>query len=212
MRARSLFVLIASLLTIASLWWVFAPGALRFRSFDPALVGRAEAGLWRDYYEGRPVALIVGLALNDHRAFGLSPYASFRAGMTAADAARRFQRSRSRREAQGALKPLTEHFRIVREAARLDIDPAEAARLELEWWQLRRETDTVSYTPAVARATGYLYGVPPERLANYASLRVAAMDLRDRKGRNIKAADWVEIEALLVRAYRALRPEVIAAG
>jgi hypothetical protein len=208
MRARSLFVLAAVLAAVAFGWWFLNPGPLRFRSFDPVLVGRAEAALWRDYYEGKPLELITGLALNNHRAFGFSPLASVRTGLAAADAARRFQRSRSRTGAQAALPPLTEHYRLLKEAARLQIDPAEAARLELEWWQLRRETQGTSYTPAVAAAAAYVYGVRPQRLSEYARLRVAAMNMRDRKGRRISEADWREIEGLLVQAYRALRTEV----
>ncbi len=53
----------------------------------------------------------------------------------------------------------------------------------------------------------YLYGIEPARLTPYAELRVQAMDLRDRSGRNITEADWREIERLLIEAYAALGAE-----
>lgn len=185
------------------------PRQEHFRSFDPEAVGEAEADLWRAYYEHRTADLAAGITFNAERSFGLTPYMSARVGYQAARAARIFQPTRSRQEAQAALPALTEYFRLLSEAVHADIDPAEAARLELEWWQKRRETDDPKiYEPDVAAATAYLYGAPPERLAHYAELRVAAMDLRDRKGREITEADWMEIKRLLVDAYMALRAEI----
>ena len=120
-----------------------------------------------------------------------------------------FQHSRSRSQAQTALPQLTEHFRILARATHASIDPAEAARLELEWWQLRREhVGPAGYAPALAAASAYLYGVRPERVRDYADLRVAAMDLRDRRGRAITEADWREITRLLIGAYQHLRAEL----
>jgi hypothetical protein len=199
---------LAALFAVAAVW-ALTPGESRFRSFDPVAVGKAEAELWRAYYERRKFDLAIELALGNHRAFGLSPYASVRSSASATRAARQFQRSRSRAEAQAALAPLTEHFRILAAATNASIDPARAARLELEWWQLRRENvGPEGYAPAVAAATAYLYGLPPERLARYAALRVEAMDLRDAKGDAIGEEDWARITALLVEAYRALGAEL----
>src|SRR5262249_10881490 len=132
-----------------------------------------------------------------------------RSGMAAADAARIFQGSRSRAEAQAALPALTTHFRVVAGAVHARFDPREAARLELEWWQLRRgNVGPAGYAPAGAAATAYLYGVAPDRVNTYARLRVEAMDLRDRKGAQITAHDWREIKMLLVEAYRELRSDL----
>jgi len=196
---------IGAILLAAMLVWLFTPPQNKFRSFDPAVVGKAESDLWRAYYEHRTADLARGLTLTENRDFGLSPADSARSGLAAANAARIFQRSHSRTQAQAALPQLTEHFRILAHATHSDIDPAEAARLELEWWQKRREVRDASYAPEVAAATAYLYGLPPERLRRYAELRVAAMDLRDRKGRSITEEDWRTIANLLVAAYHDLK-------
>lgn len=199
---------IGAFLLAAVLVWLFTPPPNKFRTFDPAVVGRDEAELWRAYYEHRYADLASGLTLTENRDFGLSPLDSTRSGLAAANAARIFQRSHSRAEAQAALPQLTEHLRILSHATHANIDPAVAARLELEWWQKRREVSDASYAPEVAAATAYLYGLPPERARRYADLRVAAMDLRDRKGRAITNDDWREITRLLIEAYTALSAEV----
>lgn len=204
--------LIGSVLALAmvalgafALW----PRQEHFRTFDPVAVGTAEAELWRAYYEHRTADLASGIAFNAERSFGLTPYMSARVGYQAARAARIFQPTQSREAAQAALPALTHYFQLLSTAVGADIDPAHAARLELEWWQKRRETDDPKlYEPDVAAATAYLYGAPPARLQRYAELRVAAMDLRDHKGRNITEADWTEIKRLLIEAYTALRDEV----
>ena len=88
-------------------------------------------------------------------------------------------------------------------------DPARAARLELEWWQLRRENiGPDGYAPAIAAATAYLYDADPQRLMPYAELRAEAMRLRDVRGDKITGQDWRQIGDLLERAYIALRTKI----
>jgi hypothetical protein len=208
LRRRPITLLLILLIALAALW-MFTPGPNRFRSFDPNAVAHAEAELWRAYYERRRIDLASGLVLNAHRDFGLSPFDSARAGLSAAEAARTFQRSRSREEAQRALPALAQYFAVLSTATRARFDPAEAARLELEWWQLRREVDGYDlYAPAVAAATAHVYGVEPAALSAYAALRAEAMDLRDNRGRAITDEDWRRIEALLSQAYTELADEV----
>ncbi len=208
LKRRKILATLAILLVVLGAWALW-PRQNHFHDFDPAVVGRDEANLWRAYYERRYADLANGLVLTESRDFGLSPADSARSGLAAAEAARLFQRSHSRAEAQAALPKLTEHFAILASAARLQIDPAEAARLELEWWQLRRENvGPARYAPAVAAATAYLYGEQPETLSEYARLRVAAMDLRDRTRGRTSEADWAEITRLLVAAYGELDARV----
>jgi hypothetical protein len=209
MRVGRIILCAVAIALLALGLYIFAPRQTHFRDFDAAKVASAETEMWRAYYEHREVDLALGLALNAHNAFGLSPYMSARIGYAAARAAQAFQPSHSRAEAQAALPMLTEYFRLLSGAVDADVDPAQAARLELEWWQLRRESDDPNaYEPAIAAVTAYLYGATPEQVARYAELRTAAMDLRDRKGRNITEADWTEIRRLLTGAYAALRDAV----
>ncbi len=190
--------------------WALTPGRNTYRDFDPQQLGHAEAALWRDYYEHRSFDLTIGLVLADHNAFGLSPWDSLNSGLNAAAAARVFQRSRSRQQAQAALANLTQHFAILSRATHARFDPAVAARLELQWWRLRRETDAgpQAYAPAIAAAAAYIYSVDPGRVRDYARLRSEAMDLRDSRGERISNADWAEISTELAAAYAALKVSV----
>jgi hypothetical protein len=88
-----------------------------------AALGRAEAALWRAYYERRRLDLVVGIILSDHRHFGSSPWDSVRSGFAAARAAWRFQTSRSRPEAMTTLPSLTHHFAVVARATDAWFDP-----------------------------------------------------------------------------------------
>jgi hypothetical protein len=207
MSRRSRTVLVVGVLVLAAaMLWAVIPGPDRFRTFDAQAVAHAETELWRAYYERRRLSLLSGLMLSAHRNFGLSPYDSARAGLAAAEAARTFQRSRSRAEARSALPTLTRYFEVLARATHSDFDPDEAARLELEWWQLRREADGyVAYAPAIAAATAYTRGVDARVLSDYARLRAEAMDLRDRQGRGIAEDDWRQVNSLLVQAYAELR-------
>lgn len=212
-RRPILVWLLAAVLILAAVAaaWALMPGPSRVRTFDPTELGRAEAKLWRDYYDRKAVSLAVGLVLADNRSFGLAPLTSLRSGLAAAGAARTFQASTSREGAKAALPALTEHFRIFGEATGLAFDPAVEARLELEWWQKRREADDISYAPEIAAAAAYLYDAPADWFAAYARLRAEAMDLRDRKDAAMTDADWREVERLLIAAYREMRTAISAA-
>lgn len=208
-RKRRVKTLIALAVLAFGALFLFMPGKASFRGFDAPALGRAEGDLWRAYYERKYIELSAGLVLAENRAFGLSPWDSARSGVSAALAARTFQTSRSRAEAQNALPELTKHFAIVAHATHSSFDPTQAAKLELEWWQLRREhIGPDGYAPAIAAATGYPYSADPQRLMPYANLRAEAMHLRDIRGDQITDEDWKQISDLLARAYVALQIEI----
>ena len=132
--------------------------------------------MWRDYYEKRYAALFDHLYELSRTQFGFSPLDSFRIALSAAQAAKAFQPTRSREAADAALPPLVTYYRLLASAAPGGFDVAEAARLELDWWQARRE--------AVGPAQ---YGVTVARVAAHhlwqAGRRPVAADIRHRPRR-----------------------------
>ena len=115
------------------------PRQADLRGFEPAEIARLETAMWRDYYDRRYPALFYHLYELSRTQFGFSPLDSFRIAWAAARAAKAFQPTRSREAADAALPPLVTYYRLLASATPGGFDVAEAAWLELDWWQARRE-------------------------------------------------------------------------
>ena len=181
------------------------------RAFEPADIARLETAMWRDYYEKRYVALFGHLYELSRTQFGFSPLDSFRIALAAAQAAKAFQPTRSREAADAALLPLVTYYRLLASAAPGGFDVTEVARLELDWWQARREAvSPEQYGVTVARVAAITYGKPmddPSLLISGIG-RADAMAYRDALGQAMTDPDWSEIECRLRRAYSSLKAAV----
>jgi hypothetical protein len=182
------------------------PRRADLREFDPARVARLETDMWRDYYEQDYGGLFAGLYALQRDVYGFSPWDSARIAGYAAKGAKEFQPSRSREEAQRALPALTSYFAILRERGSEDFDAAAAARLELDWWQLRREgAGPERYGEAVARVDEEVFGVRGDDLRRSGVLRAEMMAYRDeRRDGRMREEDWRRVEEGLTRSYELL--------
>ena len=204
---RIALVLAAAIVGLAA-YMVF-PRHPDLRSFDPETMARTETAMWRHYYEKRYAALFANLYGLSRREFGFSPWDSLRIAVAAARAARSFQPSTSRREANAALPMLRDYFGLLARAAPVPVDIEAAARTELDWWQARREdVAPADYGLTVARVSTLLYGVDGEALRRSGILRAEAMAYRDARAADIRDADWNAIQDRLVAAYRLLKRAV----
>lgn len=184
------------------------PRQADLRAFDPAEMARLETAMWRDYYDKRYGALFYHLYQSTRTQFGFSPRKSLHIAFSAAEAAGTFQPTRSRREADAALPALVAYYRDLATAAPVAFDVEEAARLELDWWQARREAVAPSdYGLTIARVAALTYGVRADDpgIRQFGIARAEAMAFRDARGDGIEQADWVAIEARLGEAYRSLK-------
>ena len=205
---------IASLALVSALaLGVYAslPRQADLRRFEPAEIAQLETAMWRDYYDKRYGAPFYHLYELSRTQFGFAPLDSFRIAWVAAQAARAFQPTRSREAANAALPPLVIYYRLLASAAPGGFDAEEAARLELDWWQARREAVApAQYGLTVARVAAITYG----KRADDPSLvmsgigRAEAMAWRDARGQGMTETDWSEIECRLRRAYRSLKAAV----
>src|SRR5262249_10761862 len=107
-------------------------------AFDPDAMARLEAAMWRDYYEQRYAALFRDLYSVWRDEYEFSPLDSMRLAYAATSAARTFQPTQSRAEAEAALPSLVTYFRILAGGSRGKFDAEDAARTDLAWWQARR--------------------------------------------------------------------------
>jgi len=210
MRRKSLLaiVVIATLLVAAFACW---PRRADLRAFDPAGMARLETAMWRDYYEKRYPALFYHLYEVSRTEFGFSPSDSVRIALSAAKAAKAFQPTRSRAEAAAALPELVVYYALLRPAAPAAFDVEAVARLELDWWQVRREAVGPGlYGRTIADVAALTYGKSPDDPAISASgiARAEAMAYRDARREAMTDGDWTEIERQLLRAYQLLKTAI----
>jgi len=199
-------VLLGGLLGFAA--W---PRDADLRGFEPAEIARLETAMWRDYYDKRYGALFYHLYALSRTQFGFSPLDSLQIAWAAAQAANAFQPTRSREGANVALPPLATYYRLLASAAPGGFDIDEAARLELDWWQARREAvGPEQYGLTIARVGAITYGKQPDEPSLLVSGigRAEAMAYRDARGQAMTNQDWSEIENRLRRAYRSLKAAV----
>lgn len=195
------------LLGIALYWSI--PRKANLRTFDPARMAVLETAMWRDYYEKRCFDLFFNLYLSSRLEFGFSPLDSAKIAVAAANAARTFQPTRSRDEANAALPALVSYYRLMARAAPASFDIDQAAKLELDWWQARREdVPPETYGKTIAATSAMLCGKSDDLMEQSGVERAQAMAFRDRHRNDMTAADWSAIELRLFKAYSKLRRSV----
>jgi hypothetical protein len=175
--------------------------------------------MWRSYYDRRRLPLFGQLVALLRGQFRLSPARSVATGFLAARAAAVFQVGRDHAGYQRALPYLERYYAAILAVSDTPFDAARAARLELDWWILHRETAEQARGPeelerALAGLAAELYRVPAERLGVHAERRAEAMTIRDRRAQEpggVAEADWDRIQSLLRLAWRALATELRAA-
>jgi hypothetical protein len=195
------------------------PARVDIRAFDPDEVARLETDMWRSYYDRRRLPLFGQLVALLRGQFRLSPARSLTTGFLAARAAAVFQVGRDHAGYQRALPYLERYYAAILAVSDTPFDAARAARLELDWWILHRETAEQARGPeelerALAGLAAELYRVPAERLGVHAERRAEAMTIRDRRAQEpggVAEADWDRIQSLLRLAWRALATELRAA-
>jgi hypothetical protein len=187
------------------------PRKADLRAFDPAEMARLETAMWRDYYEKHYPRLFYHLYELSRTQFAFSPLNSFRIALSAAQAAKTFQPTRSRAAADAALPSLVTYYRLLQLAAPVAFNVNEAARLELDWWQARREkVSPRDYGRTVAEVAALTYGKSRDdpTMLESGVARAEAMAYRDARSKSMTEADWSEIETQLLRAYRLLKASV----
>jgi hypothetical protein len=153
--------------------------------------------------------LFFNLYLSSRREFGFSPLDSVKIAVAAANAARTFQPTRSRDEANAAFPSLVSYYRLMARAAPVSFDVDEAAKLELDWWQARREdVPPETYGKTIAATSAMLYGKSDDLMVQSGVERAQAMAFRDQHRNDMTAADWSAIELRLFKAYSKLRRSV----
>ena len=191
--------------------YVLWPRTAHLRAFDPTRVAQIETRMWRSYYEQRYAALLVDLYALNRDQYGFSPADSLAIAWYAAGAAHTFQPTRSRAQAQQALPMLERYYAVLRERGGEAFDAREAARLELDWWQLRRENAQASeYGAVIARTTSAIFHADNAEVRRAGLLRAEMMRYRDERGDGrMRESDWAHVESELMHSYQALHAGIM---
>jgi hypothetical protein len=204
LRLPVLLVLLAALVALAAV-----PRQADLTRFDPDKTARIETQMWRHYYDKRFVPLFADLYLLARDEQGFSPLDSARIAVAAARAARAFQPTTSRAEAQVAAPLLVDYFNVLARGAPEPVDVVAAARTELDWWQARRESvPPETYGLTIARVATLLYSVEGIEVETFGVFRAQAMAYRDAREGRMTETDWSAIETQLASAYRHLKQAV----
>ena len=204
-RTAITLAIVAALVAYAAI-----PRNADLTAFDPSETARLETLMWRHYYDKRFVALFADLYALARDQNGFSPLDSARIALAAARAARAFQPTTSRAEAQVAVPLLIDYFAALSYGAPEPVDTVAAARAELDWWQARREqVRPETYGLTIARVTSLVYGIDDdEDVRAFGIVRAQAMEFRDARGSRITETDWAAIEKQLLAAYQRLKRAV----
>lgn len=199
-------VLAIGLLVFLLALYVGVPRNASLRDFDPAKLAERETTMWRDYYNQSYPKLFLDLYLSSRREYGFSPLDSFRMALAAAHAARLFQPTQSRAEAEIALPALEVYYRLLEKGVPGTFDYDKAAQLELDWWQARRDKAApADYGRTIAATSSLVYGVDNPSIVEAGILRAEAMAYRDARGNNMTAEDWGKVRSQLSAAYSKLK-------
>ena len=210
-RRRRLRWVVGAIVAVAAVaaGYVAIPRRADLTRFDPAAMANLETAMWRHYYEARYLALLLDLYRAARHEQGFSPLDSARIALAAARAAKSFQPSTSRAEAEAAMPFLESYFRLLAPAAPVAVPVEETARTELAWWQARREVvSPEQYGAIIARVSTLIYGVDNTDIRRSGIIRAQAMDYRDAHSADMTEADWAAIEGRLQVAYGLLKQAV----
>ena len=189
-------------------------GPSRLRSFDPVRMADLEYRAWVGYYLrkwGQVLVASVGLV---RVGFGMS-WPRTLLGAWLVLRANQLWAPYPGNDPDRARAYMRRFYALVRRSFGQPASPAEAAKLEVDWWRVHRELPYSTMpreagdelVESLTRLYCYLYGEPEATVRPAAQHRARAMDLSDQwveEGRRPDSPLLAREHAALVRGYAAL--------
>jgi hypothetical protein len=182
-------------------------------TFDPVTLGRRECDAWAAYYRHEwPQFLTAAIGMIS-TGFGMTR----RRTITGAWHVLRANQAWAPypvNDPTAAREHMQRFYTLVADSGSLELAPARAARLEVEWWRVHREhqhSEAITgeeLTDTLNALYSYVYDVPADLTRPASALRVKAMGLSDRwveAGCNRADRLLAEERRTLVASYAALR-------
>jgi hypothetical protein len=182
------------------------------RDFDPVALAQAECDGWVGYYRRDWRSVLRASVRMVRLGFGMSRLRTLR-GAWLVLRANQLWAPYPINDADGARDYMCRFYALVVRDAQLNINPAQAARLEVEWWRVHRlhqrdgESVEDELTNALVALYSYVYEVEHEAVRLAAEHRVLAMRHSDawvKAGCHLEDPLLVDELAELVASYSAL--------
>lgn len=183
------------------------------RAFDPRAVGRRECGAWVAYYRRQWARFLVFAVGMVRSGFGM-PWPRTVRGAWLVLRANQLWAPATGNDPDGARRCMRRFYELVAQTHGESFDTTEAARLEVEWWRVHREsqrnlpeTADPELTETLAALYAHVYRVPAESVRAAATERALAMAISDRwvaDGCDPASPALDGERAALVRSYAAL--------
>ena len=189
-----------------------APRPSRPRAFDPARVAGLECTAWVAYYQRHWLRLLVAAAGLVRAGLGMSWPRTARAAWYVLRAIMFWAPLRDN-DPPRAQAYMRRFYDLVKATCGQPRDPAESARLEIEWWRVHRVAQQAAAGPsdelvdALARLYAFVLGVPEPAVRPAAFHRCRAMEISDRwvaQGSRSDSPLIASERTVLIRSYEAL--------
>jgi hypothetical protein len=199
-----------------------AGGPGRLRSFDPGRIADLEYRAWVAYYRRQWLQVLAAAVGLVHAGFGMDWRRTLH-GAWLVLRANQLWAPASDNDPAGASRCMRRFYALVRLTYGEPQDPAEAARLEVDWWRAHRERQrgvvpsragetgagksSDELVDAVTRLYAFLYREPESEVRPAAAHRARAMEISDQwvaEGCHPDSPLLALEHAALVRSYAAL--------
>jgi hypothetical protein len=187
------------------------------RSLDPQRVAQLECALWVAYYRREWIRFLRTAVFVMRHVFGLPWLSTVRASWFLRRATQLWAPCPDN-DAVAARRAMERFYCLLKQHSGEPFDPAEAARLEVEWWHLHRmhqhsnaDSDERALVDALAALYGYAFRVPDTMVRIAAEQRALAMRYCDqwvRAGCDLQSSLIAQKRAALARSYASLAAAV----
>ena len=182
------------------------------RAFDPARVASLECDAWVAYYQRRWLRLLVAAVGLVRAGLGMSWPRTTRAAWYVLRAIMFWAPLRDN-DPPRAQAYMQRFYELVKASRGQPQDPAESARLEIEWWRVHRVAQQAAAGPsdelvdALARLYAFVLEVPEPAVRPAAFHRCRAMEISDQWVAQGSRSDSPLIaweRTVLIRSYEAM--------
>jgi len=175
--------------------------------FDYKKVANLDARIWRAYYHHQFLRFAVltyrllrsQLRLNPIKTLLLAYYFSV--------ASAEYRLNKNHMQSAKTLLNLVKFYKLISDNALEPFNYKEAAKRELDWWNIQRyeRKDRGKLAAGLAKTFASVYHVPDKALLSYGKFRTEALDVKDEYLHRQKIEpNWNEIEELLMQSWQNL--------